>query len=92
MAEMAFEFVVSVRVDRLEGKFASRDEIKALLEEALESANPENLTGEAGGEYEVNTWNVSDWEVPGATPKRPNKATVKDPALNEAFGAGQAGD
>jgi hypothetical protein len=56
---MRFSFVVEVEIERLEGKFASRDEMESQLQEAIESANPDSLTGDNEGEYEVTTWEVS---------------------------------
>jgi len=57
--KMQFTFTVNATVERTEGKFASRDEIEAQLQEALDSANPETCEGENGGQYEVTEWDVS---------------------------------
>jgi hypothetical protein len=55
---MHFEFVVSAEVERVQGKFATRDELEEQILEALDSANPDSLEGSEGGEYEVQDWNV----------------------------------
>lgn len=57
---MRFVFTVEVQVERIQGKFASRDEIAEQIQEALESAAPDSLTGENGGEYEVVSFDVSE--------------------------------
>ena len=56
---MQFEFTVSVEVERTQGKFASRDELEEQLAEALEGADPGQVEGGEGGEYEITTWEVS---------------------------------
>jgi hypothetical protein len=53
-----FTFKVTVEVERVEGKFASRDEIMEQLADALESADPGAVSGDNGGEYEVTSWAV----------------------------------
>lgn len=60
---MRFTFTVEVEVERVEGKFASRDEIADVIAEALGEANPENIDGigtDGGGEYEVTLWEVDE--------------------------------
>jgi hypothetical protein len=54
-----FEFTVTIEVDRVEGKFASRDELRDQLLEALEGADPGQLEGDSGGQYETTTWEVT---------------------------------
>jgi hypothetical protein len=60
---MRYVFSVTVEVERSEGKFATRDEIGEQIAEAITEADPGNLTGENGGEY-----NVTVWEVTGPEP------------------------
>jgi hypothetical protein len=55
-----FEFIVSVEVERIEGKFASRDELAEQIQEALDNADPGELEGEAGGSYQTVTWGVQE--------------------------------
>lgn len=57
---MKFIFRVEVEVERLQGKFASRDELFEQVSEALSDANPNTITGENDGEYEVTTWEVEE--------------------------------
>jgi hypothetical protein len=54
-----FTYTVSVEVSRIEGKFASRDELGEQIAEAIESADPGSLSGDNGGEYEVVSWEVT---------------------------------
>lgn len=56
---MRFTFTVSVAIQRIEGKFASRDEMEAQIIEWLESACEGTLEGDNGGQYEVTDWEVS---------------------------------
>jgi len=56
---MEFTFTVRATVERTQGKFASRDELEGQIQEALDDANPGDLTGDNGGEYEVTEWDVS---------------------------------
>jgi hypothetical protein len=60
---MQFEFTVSAEVERSEGKFASRDELAEQILEAIDNANPGDLTGDAGGSYSVDTWDVNEVTV-----------------------------
>jgi hypothetical protein len=63
----SFSYTIDVEVDRSQGKFASRDELEDQLREAindaLESADPGTLEGEAGGEYETTSWEVNEDEA-----------------------------
>ncbi len=62
-AEMKFKFTVEVEVSRVEGKFASREEIASQIQDALESADPGSYEGDNGGQYETSDWSVSEEEV-----------------------------
>jgi hypothetical protein len=58
-----FKFVVEVDLDRVEGKFASRDEMAEQLQEALDSANPGSVDGigaDGMSSYEVSGWEVNE--------------------------------
>jgi len=66
-------FLVEVEFEREEGQFASRDEMSACVQEALEGADPGSLYGDAGGQYSVTSWDVSEQEVP----KPPRRRRVK---------------
>jgi hypothetical protein len=55
---MDFTFTVNVECERIEGKFASKDELADQLFETLDGADPQQLTGENDGEYEVTKWEV----------------------------------
>lgn len=56
---MRFIYTVEVEVERIEGKFASRDEIGTEIEEALQSAEVTSFYCENGGQYETTSWEVS---------------------------------
>ncbi len=64
---MRFDFLVSVEVERVEGKFASRADLADQILAELESANPDTLTGENDGEYEVQSWDVEEQPQPKRT-------------------------
>jgi hypothetical protein len=56
-----FKFTVEVSLERVEGKFASRDEMAEQIQEALDSANPSTVDGI--GSDGTSSYEVSDWEV-----------------------------
>ena len=66
---MRFRFVVEVEVNRTEGKFATREELADQLREAIESADPGQLEGENGGQYDVESFDVDEQEIE-RTPRR----------------------
>lgn len=55
---MMFEYTVRVQVERMEGKFATKDELSEQIEDALEQAAPPSLEGENGGQYDITEWEV----------------------------------
>jgi len=57
---MKFAFTVTAEVNRIEGKFASRDDIGEQIRSELEGCDPGSFTGENGGEYETVSWEVED--------------------------------
>lgn len=61
---MRFTFVVEVEVERVEGRFASRDDIGEQLRAELEGADPGSITGENDGEYGVVSWDVDEQPQP----------------------------
>lgn len=64
---MRFDFLVSVEVERVEGKFAARDEVEEQLREAIESADPGSVDGvgaDGTSSYEVSSWDVQEQEQP----------------------------
>jgi hypothetical protein len=69
---MRHTFSVAVETEREDGKFASRDEIGGLIEEALGEANPETIDTEEG------SYSVTDWDVTEDTPKpgKPRETTI----------------
>lgn len=42
---MRFTYAVEVEVDREQGKFASKDDLNTEIEEALNQANPQEISG-----------------------------------------------
>jgi hypothetical protein len=84
--DMAFE--VRVNVERTSGPFASRDELEAQVVDALEDANPGDLEGDAGGEYDVDEWTVEVSETgKRSKPKAAASVTRVMLALNRVFDA-----
>lgn len=68
---MRFTFTVEVEVERVSGKFASRDDLGSQLAGMLESTNPETLDTDNDGYYEVVDWSVDEVPQP---PRRRKKA------------------
>lgn len=75
-----FRFIVTVDVERSEGKFATRDELADQLREAIEGADPGDLEGENGGSYSVSSWEVEEEAVPKT--KRVRKSLTQTPEGN----------
>lgn len=65
---MRFTFTVEVEVERIEGKFASREELADQIYEALDQAQLDSVEGDAGGQYEVTAWEID--EVPQERKRR----------------------
>lgn len=64
---MRFDFLVSVEVERVEGKFASRDEVAEELVSALTDADPSSIDGigaDGTSSYEVSSWDVEEQPQP----------------------------
>lgn len=61
---MRFDFLVSVDLERTEGRFASREDLGDQLREELEAANPDTVTGENDGEYQIIDWQVEEQPQP----------------------------
>lgn len=57
---MRFTFTVEVEVERIEGKFASREELADQIYEALAQAQLDSVEGGMGGQYEVTVWEVDE--------------------------------
>ena len=57
---MKFTFLVEVEVDRIEGKFVSRDEIAEVLMDEITAADPGSMAVGAGSEYETTSFEVSE--------------------------------
>lgn len=60
---MTFEFKVTVTVERVSGKFASRDEISEALMAELEGAEPYGVSGlgaDGMSEYETSDFTVEE--------------------------------
>lgn len=58
---MLLKFTVEVEVERIQGKFASKDDIESELNQALYDANPSSISGlgaDGTSEYEVTNWEV----------------------------------
>lgn len=60
---MRFSFTVVVEVERMQGKFASRDEVAEQIATTLESANPDSIDGvgaDGSTEYSVVEWEITE--------------------------------
>ncbi len=64
MLSHRFTFLVEVEVERMEGKFASRDELADWLLEAIEGSDPGSFSGGQDGtsEYETVSFEVTEQE------------------------------
>lgn len=63
---MRFKIEVEVEVERVEGKFASRDEIEEQIVEAISDADPGTIDGvgaDGDSSYEVVAWDAAAVEV-----------------------------
>lgn len=58
---MIFKVTIDVEVQRVQGKFASRDDIQGSIQEELEQTEPDlsGLGADGDSEYEIVTWDVS---------------------------------
>ncbi len=59
---MKFTFTVEVEVQRVEGKFAAKDEIADYLREEIEGMDPGEVDGvgaDGDSRYEITVWSVS---------------------------------
>lgn len=56
---MKWTITVEVEANHTAGQFASRDELEQQIIDAIDNANPAQLDGDNGGEYEVTEWEVS---------------------------------
>jgi hypothetical protein len=56
---MHITITIEVELTRIEGKFATKEELAEQIVTELESAEPGELEGENGGQYEVTSWEVS---------------------------------
>jgi hypothetical protein len=58
---MRFRFLVEAEVERESGKFAGREDVAAELRDALEAADPADVSGVGADGDSV--YNVIEWEV-----------------------------
>jgi hypothetical protein len=57
------EYRVTVEIERLQGKFASKDEITEAILEEIRGANPDSIDGlgaDGTSEYEITDWDVEE--------------------------------
>lgn len=69
---MRFRIVVEVEAERVQGKFAPKEDVAEQIVEAIESADPGTISGvgaDSDSEYEVVSWEVTE-EEPPARPRR----------------------
>jgi len=75
---MKFQIIVNVEVERTEGKFVSRADILEQLIEAIEGANPGDLTvGEYDSQYEVAEWDSEEYVAPKPRSERVRESMQK---------------
>jgi len=74
---MLFQFLVTAEVSHSEGRFSTRDDLDQLITDAIEQANPGDLTGENDGEYTIDTWTVESYTAP-KQPAQPRKKTPRE--------------
>lgn len=70
--------MIEVEVERVEGKFASRDEVAEQITDALEGADPSSIDGigsDGTSSYEVSSWDVQE---------QPQPKPVRRPKLHDA--------
>lgn len=60
---MRFKFEIECEVSRTEGKFESRETIAQALQDAIEQSDPGSISGDNGGEYSVDSFEVSEVTV-----------------------------
>lgn len=65
---MLFRFEVEAEVERITGLFASREELEEEILGELESADPSQISGGEGGEYEVVSWSVNSVAIEPVLP------------------------
>jgi hypothetical protein len=58
---MIFKVAIDVEVQRVQGKFASRDDIQGAIQEELEQTEPDlsSLGADGDSEYEIVNWDVT---------------------------------
>lgn len=62
---MRFAYLVTADVERIEGKFAGRDEVGEELSSTLENTDPGQVDGlgpDGTSSYEVQSWDVSEYD------------------------------
>jgi hypothetical protein len=59
-----FSFLITVVLERDEGKFASRDDLQAQVQEALENADEGTWYTENDSTYSTIDWSVEEQEQP----------------------------
>lgn len=83
---MNFRLVIEVEAERIEGKFAGRDELVEQLIEEVEGSQPSELQGDAEGIYEVTDFSVSEETIP-----KGKVAVYMTPKQAEKWNAAKAG-
>jgi len=62
---MRVSFTVHVELERTEGKFASKDEIRDFIRDEIEGMNPDCVDGvgaDGASSYEITDWSVEDMD------------------------------
>jgi hypothetical protein len=69
---MHFTYMIEVEAERVEGKFATRDDIGGQILEEIEGADPGNIFGEGDGEYEITQFEVTEVEAAKRSKRKGN--------------------
>lgn len=60
---MRARITVDVEIERIQGKFASKEDLVAEILDSIESANPQSISGvgaDGTSEYEITDWVVEE--------------------------------
>lgn len=80
---MDFQFVVSVSVNKTQGKFSGREMIAEAIQNALDEANPDTVYLDEST-YEVSDWSADEQQIPRRPRVRKPRARKPTPATESA--------
>lgn len=62
--------IVEVELEHKAGLFASNEDLHQKIIDAVDAANPEQVEGGSGGEYDVTNWEASVFELENINARR----------------------